>query len=392
MQRIWSSRQFKEASSAEDEDVSKRKKVVPVETALAAFWSTAKSDWPACVAALQTVVTECTTYLDLWFRSKVRKTAVGKLKDQAAAEAKLFGDLIAANGLAYAAKMKALLKVIDDSVAFKNTGLAMGAAYDEADRIIRGMISSHDVLDQAALKQVMDAEIQRLRDIAADDSAPQIVRDVITENLAHIDEVHLQEGKPGARMAKVGETDRKYVVNHALVQAEGSTERLGSLMHEMTHVTTGETFDNAPLFLVFQKGKQVGPEGVLQIKTLAKARNKGLLDVVAAAEGDAKLTAPQKKMVKDKCEYANKPMLAQYLGTMKEKLGGVDSQEYKTLKSLSDDPEINPFTGTLIEYDSVINQVLMYLFDWQVKPPSPTWVLVEQLATEARQFRASAGG
>ncbi|MEO6398959.1 MAG: hypothetical protein ABIP13_10870 [Tepidiformaceae bacterium] len=391
IQRLWSSKQFKESSTAAEEDEAKRVKILPVEAALAAFQSTPKDQWAGCVAALQNVVTECNTYLGLFFRSKVRKTAVKKLKVQAAAETKLFQGIIAANGQAYGAKMKALLKLIDDSVAFANSGIVMGAAFDQVERVIRTMLNSHDLLDQAALKQVMDDEIQRLRDIAAGPLTPQIVKDVILENLAHIGEVHLKEDKPGARTAKVGETDKKYVVNHALVQAGGSTERLGSLMHELTHVTTGETFDNAPLFLVFSKGKEVTPEGVLEIKTLAKTRNKGLLDILAVSAGDPGLSASQKSMIKIKCEYANKPMLSQYLGTFKEKLGGVDAPGYKSLKALADDGEINQFTGTLIEYDSVINQILMYLFDWGLKPPNPTWDLVAQLATAAKQFRDAAG-
>lgn len=392
IQRLWSSKQFKESSTAEDEEESKRVKILPVEAALAAFQSTPKDQWATCVTALQKIVTECNTYLGLFFRSKVRKNAVKQLKAQAAAEATIFQGIIAANGLAYGAKMKALLKLIDDSVAFSNRGVLMGIAYVEVERVVREMMASHDVLDQAALKQVMDDELQRLRDIAAAPTTPQIVKDVILENLAHIGEVHLQEGKPGARTAKPGETDKKYVVNHALVQTGGSTERLGSLMHELTHVTTGETFDNAPLFLVFTKGKEVGADGILEIKTLAKKRNKGLLDVLAVSAGDQALSASQKSMIKIKCEYANKPMLTQYLGSFKDKLGGPDAPGYKSLKALADDAEINPFTGTLIEYDSVINQILMYLFDWGVKPPNPTWNLVAQLATEAKQFRDAANG
>lgn len=392
VQRLWSSKQFKENSAAEKEDDSKRVKVLPVEAALAAFQSTPKDDWANCVTALQNVVTECTKYLGRFFRSDVRKAAVKKLKVQSTAEATLFQGIIAANGQAYGAKMKALLKLIDDSVAFANSGIVMGAAFDQVERVIRTMLNSHDLLDQAALKQVMDDEIQRLRDIAAAAATPQIVKDVILENLSHIGEVHLKEDKPGARTAKVGETDKKYVVNHALVQSGGSTERLGSLMHELTHVTTGETFDNAPLFLVFTKGKEVGAEGLLEIKTLAKKRNKGLLDLLAVSAGDPGLAASQKSMIKIKCEYANKPMLTQYLGTFKDKLGGVDAPGYKSLKVLGDDPEINQFTGTLIEYDSVINQILMYLFDWGLKPPNPTWDLVAQLATEAKQFRDGAKG
>ena len=387
IQRIWSSRQFKEASTAEEEEETKRVKILPVEAALATFHATSKEDSAASATALDGVVTACTTYLGLWFRSDVRKAAVKKLKAQAKAEATLYRGIAAADGLAYGAKMRALLKVIDDSAAFANTGILVGSALVDADRVIRGMMASHDLVDQAALKQVMDDEIQRLRDIAAAAKTPQIVKDVILENLAHIGEVHLVEGKPGARTAKVGETDKKYVVNHALIQTGGSTERLGSLVHELTHVTTGETFDNAPLFLVFTKGKEVGAEGMLEIKTLAKKRNKGLLDLLAVSGGDPALSATQKGMIKIKCEYANKPMLTQYLGTFKEKLGGADAPGYKSLKVLADDAEINQFTGTLIEYDSVINQILMYLFDWGLKPPNPTWDLVAQLATEAKQFR-----
>ena len=53
---------------------------------------------------------------------------------------------------------------------------------------------------------------------------------------------------------------------------------------------------------------------------------------------------------------------------------GGDAPGYKSLKVLADDAEINQFTGTLIEYDSVINQILMYLFDWGLKPSVWRWM------------------
>src|SRR5207244_6740977 len=73
------------------------------------------------------------------------------------------------------------------------------------------------------------------------------------EILANVDggDVRLQLGMPGTRLTRANEgATERYTVLHSLTQAGGTSERAGSLAHELTHVAAGEAFGNVPLFLL----------------------------------------------------------------------------------------------------------------------------------------------
>ena len=60
----------------------------------------------------------------------------------------------------------------------------------------------------------------------------------------------------------------QYVVEHSLQLGGGTAERVGSLGHELTHVSSGETFENTPLFLLFDPASSAE-----EIVAMAAARN-----------------------------------------------------------------------------------------------------------------------
>src|SRR6185369_445334 len=173
-----------------------------------------------------------------------------------------------------------------------------------------------------------------LRAIAADTTAPQIVRDIVSENLGHVEKIHFRavedEGAnargPGAREGKKDEETggKKYVVNHQLIQPGGAAERTGSLVHEMTHVATGEAFGHAPLFVVFQRGKQNTAAGRAEIKQLAISRKGKVDELEKRVMASAALRPDQQGLVVSKLGYGKKSILAQYLDNFKAILGGVE--------------------------------------------------------------------
>lgn len=396
VQRLMSPRQFLAASGGD----LKRKKVISVDDALSEYHKADDQDFNARKQAAAALVDACATYLSTSYRSKARKEGVRSLLAQAAAEADLYSRLAATEGLDYSARMSALLDLSDVAAGYfmrlgdeTNATLAIQGS-------LKTLIQKHDQADPSVLAKVMEREVGHLQDIAADRKAPPVVRQIVAENLVHIDKIHLRASEapggasPGARLPKQGEDTggKAYVVNHALYQAGGSAERGGSLLHELTHVASGEEIGHAPLFVVFQKGKQNTPEGRRELKQLAFARKANVDKMKALVEGSSSLQPGQRKLLAGKLSYAANPMLGEYVARFQQQLGGDASAEYKSMKLLAEDPEIIGISSTLIEYDSVINQIVLWYHEWGVPLDEPSYALARDLAVEARAYRATQGG
>jgi len=344
-------------------------------------------------------VDACATYLSMSSRSKARKEGVRSLLAQAAAEADLYSRLVATEGMDYSARMSALLDLSDVAAGyFLRLGDETNATLSIQESL-KTLVEKHDQADPSVLAKVMEREIGHLRDIAADRKAPPLVREIVAENLEHIDKIHLRASeapggaRPGARLPKQGEDTggKKYVVNHALYQAGGSAERGGSLLHELTHVASGEEIGHAPLFVVFPKGKQNTPDGRKELKQLALSRKASVDKLKALGEGSSSLQPGQRKLLVGKLGYAANPQLGEYVARFRQQLGGDASPEYKSMKLLAEDPEIIGISSTLVEYDSVMNQVVLWYHDWGVPLDEPSYAFARDLATEARAYRASQG-
>jgi len=176
-----------------------------------------------------------------------------------------------------------------------------------------------------------------------------------------------------------------------LIQPGGSAERTGSLVHELTHVAAGEAFGHAPLFVIFQRGKQNTPEGRDEIKKLAVSRKEKADALEQRVMSSSALRPDQRDLVIAKLGYGKQATLGKYLTNFKAQLGGVESESYKGLALLADDPVIRTFDATLVEYDSVINQIVLYFHEWRVSVDEPAYDLARDLAVEAQKYRRSAG-
>lgn len=395
VQRLMSPKGFQEATSLEKETkkgVSKRNRVVAVDQALSTFYSHQGDDLASHqnrLTALDALIATCKGYRGS------RSKGVKKLLSEARAEKPLWEALIRADSDGDpVARVDAYCKIIDDGQAIKLTdpNLSVTVAVEAS---LDKFMQKHDEVTPDALKRIFDREINKLRAIADDPKAPAITRSVIRENLAHIENTHLQVGLPGGRMAKPNETphDEKYVVNHKMTQPGGTTERLGSLMHELTHVTAGETFHSLPLLLLVKQPQRRAdfPGATQEAVSLLQHRTKVVTELNRLTESDESLNETQRALVKAKLSYAGGNKLGAYMTTFKSQLPPL---VYEWLNGMMMKPEILMNSGTLVEYDSVMNQILMYLHQWQVPQESPLYSKVIEAAQEAQDRRTGelAGG
>lgn len=397
VQRLWPGFTWIPESGGTD----KRKKVLPVDQALTAFHKTNPNDFKARKQAAEALEGECTTYLARRFRSDARRQGVKTLMAQAAAEIDLYGQLIPTEGMEYSARMSALLDINDNAAAYRSKLSHLASASPEIKAQVGELIKKHDAASPEVLAKIFAQEVAHLREIVDDPTAPKIVKEIVAENLQHVDKIHFRAVEdeasnasgPGAREAKKdeGTGGKKYVVNHQLIQTGGAAERTGSLVHELSHVATGEAFGHAPLFVIFKKGKQDTEDGRKEIIALAISRKANADQLEALVNDSDALSDTQKGLVLDKIGYGKQAKLGKYLTTFKEMLGGAQSPSYIGLSQLANHPQIKEFDSTLVEYDSVINQIVLYFHEWNVPADEPAYKLARDLATDAKAYRDSQG-
>ncbi|WP_243877956.1 DUF4157 domain-containing protein [Streptomyces sp. SUK 48] len=243
------------------------------------------------------------------------------------------------------------------------------------------LLQSVNALTDTEKSTLVEDDLQLLTEIQTDAGAPQITRDTLGDLLANRDIVNFTTGMPGTKLSDPGVTE-KYTLKHMMVQADGATERLGSLAHELTHVDAGESFGNTQILLLLRQNLADA-----EITALA-ARRKSRVDALRALlDSDGTLTDDQKNLFASKLRYATDPAkgVGRYAMLFKDKLDTATQQRLLEIEKLS-----APNSSTLVEYDTVVTQLLVYLHRWGADPASPLYTAVTQLATELRADRRAA--
>lgn len=230
------------------------------------------------------------------------------------------------------------------------------------------------------LNQVLRGDVRALEDLRNDLKTPKLIRDILTEILGNLDDIHLEEKEqPGARFARETENLKEtYVLNHALNKPLGKSERLGSLAHELTHVSISKTFDNTALFLDF--AKDATKDAILELswkRTVQLRKLEGLIDTNI-------FTERQVSLLKEKIQYPTKS-IGGYLESFKTAKKIADSTYYKLLSFVK-----LGLNNTVIEFETVINQMLLYVYLWETDTKNPFYIRLAELAQEAYDYRASA--
>ncbi len=239
------------------------------------------------------------------------------------------------------------------------------------------------------MRELIADDLSRVENIAADTATHPLLRNILNEVLANKDKIYFQETPgiaSGAVLAGQKERDRgitqKYRLDMQMAQAQGSPERLSSLVHEMTHIAVQEEFGNTAIHLAFKK--TATNEEVL---ALSRTRTEQCRALKRVLEETRKQWSPgQYRVLEEKTDYpvnaSGKNTLRSYADAFKKK-GELTQTEYDRIITLSDQGANN----TLIEFDTVINQMMFLMTAWNVPQNNKFYARLREVAQQAYDWR-----
>lgn len=322
-----------------------------------------------------------------------RRPAVETLHAQVAAELAVYARLAAAAARPELEVPGALLDAYEYVLRLSQSGAA-----DREFRLLPATVSNDftkrtgflitrrkqgDQQAAAALDAMLEADVEELRRMAVDNSAPAETRAVLTEVLALRNSVDLTIGLPGTKRIRTPGA-RPYAMTHALEQPGGKVERLGSLAHEMTHVAAGESFRNTDILLLCRSGlTREQMEEIARNRADDADNLKGLLD-------EDMLNAEQRELITFKLAYLTKPgQFRKYVENFMERLNTEDATRARMLHDIAKGPNAAQ-AASLVEYDTVLTQLLVYLHSWGVPADNAFHAEVRRLAAAQQLARTEA--
>lgn len=242
-------------------------------------------------------------------------------------------------------------------------------------------------------KAFVQRDMEELKRLGADPGMPGILKSVIAECTAarNTQQMDAANGKPGLKYSTARGPAQKYSLSHAMEQSLGKRFRMGSLLHELTHLSIAEIFDNTCVMLAV--GKTASDAEILN---LARSRNSKIQQLIAQIDSDlpefqrmSTMTIQQEGVKRNRLyvEFKEKALYPvsgkfanQYLRAFKPKMPADVHARLSLLASQGLDCE-------LIEYDTVINQMLLWAHLYGMDPNCGTYRSLESLVTEAYAYR-----
>lgn len=234
---------------------------------------------------------------------------------------------------------------------------------------------------------VVRDDILRLQDLANRASTPGLVRAVLSQLLAarNVQQISPAVGMPGAKYNLTRDPGGpKYTVNHRPMYEGGARYRLGALVHELTHVCVAECFDNS--VLMFAMPRNATDDEWMAVSRSRRGAMQALLQQIST---NAEINAnwKLKSELTSRCNYALESKVGVYLGNFKQQLLDTEGPEFA--------PRINGLItrgmgSELIEYDSVVNQMLIWCWMNFISEANPVREAIEALAAAELARRARA--
>jgi hypothetical protein len=371
IQRLPQDAAYKEMTGGD----SKRERIATLDGLMAAY-NTAKGI-DAKRDELDKILVECDNYLALPGHSS-RKTGVATIKRTAQHER----DAITAYENAAGATGKAAMKFLLDAIEGYNKADADGGNADylftPIDKAITDLKADMRKTPQGQkeLDELIEEDVDRLAAMSTDPATPKVLHKILVEIIGNRPKITYGEGGAGATQTPGGPSD--YKVTSPVGLSGGSAERLSSLTHEMTHVSIGETFDNTAILLAYSQTYTD-----TQVRKLAAKRLEIVNDLQKLATADKTFVPRQRALINTQLGYMKQDKMLTYV-TNFEKAGKLPATDAAKLKLLA--PTV-PFSSLLIEYDTVINQLLLLMHTWEIPRSNAFYKKVEKAADEAYKHR-----
>jgi hypothetical protein len=310
-----------------------------------------------------------------------RKDAVESLVQQIAVESEFLSLVAKADD---AADDMAQFKALEKAQEFVRRNIAViGLARPGASPEITDLIDKHSVQMRDASRggALVLRDIEKLKKLAQDPALPGVLKAVILETTAagNVQQVDPAVMSPGLKFNKTkGPGVKKYTLNHNMSQYMGRRFRMGSLLHELTHLSNAEVFDNSPLMLAAVKSASD-----TEMTTIASQRRGRLMSLKSEIEKATGIDGDLKGELLGKVSYPIMGKFQSYLGAFKSQLDPALHLRLTNLMRAGMDCE-------LIEYDSVVNQMFLWCHLFDVDAVSATYTKLQSMVEDAYRYRQMA--
>lgn len=249
-----------------------------------------------------------------------------------------------------------------------------GAGYANA-TAVQGMKELQKGLGDRAAAELQAADQDSLQDLAQAGTTPRITAVLLGEmrDIARDAGVRLSNTSGGSSAGVDPKSDDGgYVVQYG--QNQPDDIRLGTMVHELTHVASAQAFGNTPLMFSYPRGKSKA-----EIQDIMDDRMTDMRGLIGLANSSS-LNAYQKHwIIDDKLEYS-----LQKDGKVIMALGAVKDTDDDAKLHFELAQEIGGLSQVLWEYETVLNQILVYLAHWEIDPGDAFYKKVQALAGAAQ--------
>ncbi|GGK10096.1 hypothetical protein GCM10010123_45040 [Pilimelia anulata] len=302
-----------------------------------------------------------------------RATAVARLRAEAAEELTIFTALADAEAAAGVPKFLAIAAAGEAALALADPDPALHAWV--VNRQLGAALQQHfQTLTAAEAEQVGAHHVGQLAALAADPAVPAVTRAILADLVGHAGDIRFANRvRSGTRRTEPrGPGDPKYTIGMQTDYYDGETGRLGFVAHEMTHVAAGEAYDNTAVLLLF-----AGSLSDDRVAALAAARRQTMaqLRALLAAHADA-FTPMQVSDLRGKMAYGESAGRLTYYADGFHRAGRIDRATHDRIRHW--ETLAGGSGGLLVEYDTVINQMLVWLHRWGIPPAHPLYARLLQ--------------
>jgi len=379
VQRLVSTESFKQTSKTGPllGPLAKRNAIVLIDTALDQYNKTPLTPLPTKIAEIDNLITKCDNYIAPSNKQAKRKRGTMRLRDAARAEKAILERL--RDNPSIPAKVARLLDLREIENLYHS---AQGAGYQPDKDIFAHIQTEMKAIpitstEAATLQQ---ADITSLRQIARDPKTPPVLANVIREVLANTYDTRLTNTTAGSGAAHSPAGGTNYEVTYG--QYLGDAERLGTLVHEMTHVSVGESYGNTKGFLSYAKDATI-PE----IIALSDRRTRLVNNLQAVLATDKSFSDPQRDKINGQLDY---PLSQNKMGNYTSIIIKDGSHESTAAAQKLNDALVESggrLNLTVFEYDTVINQIMVYMHIWNIPPKNAFYTQLRNAAQEAYDQR-----
>lgn len=375
VQRLTSTDDFKQTTKLGV--FAKRNKIVLVDTALDQYNQITLTPFPAKIVGIDAVINACDTYLGLPDKKAKRKPGTTQLHQAAQSEKTILERL--RDNPAIGADVARLqdLRAIENlyHAAHKNGYQPEAGIFTHIQNGMRAI-----PISPTEATNLQQADLDTLVQISLDPQTPLILANTINEVLANVANTRIEDSTAGSDASFKPENGKDYRLKYG--QYLGDAERLGTLVHEMTHISVGESYGNSKAFLSYAQTATI-PE----IIALNDRRTQWIEDLQTLLASDLTFSNPQRDKIRQQLNYPlSSDKILNYMTVMTNNGDRAAANKvYNVYQQIGDRLNL-----TMIEYDTVINQIMIYLHIWNIPQNNAFYVMLRNAAHEVYNQRINA--